>query len=191
MGRYTASLAAHFRSLIEKAGLNLTVKTEAILQPVYVDRGMWEKIVLNLLSNAFKYTLKGGITVQLFFEEGQAVMTVEDTGTGIPEHELPHLFERFHRVENALGRSYEGTGIGLSLTRGLVRIHGGEIRVRSGMGRGTTFEVRIPFGKGHLPPDQTAELPREAEEMIYHDYTEAPEIPQEDLLKGSSRNHTP
>jgi PAS domain S-box-containing protein len=177
LGSLTANLAAHFRSLIEKAGLTLTVKTEGILQPVYVDKGMWEKIVFNLLSNAFKYTLKGGITLHLFFDGDHAVMTVEDTGTGIPETEMPRLFERFYRVENARGRSYEGTGIGLSLTRELVKLHGGEIRVRSKMGLGSTFEVRIPFGKGHLPPDQTADAPWDSEETIYHDYFEAPVPP--------------
>jgi signal transduction histidine kinase len=89
-------------------------------QAVYVDRDMWEKIVLNLMSNAFKFTFKGEVTVetQLSHDHSGAEITVGDTGTGIPADEVPHLFER--RVENARGRSIEGSGIGLALVQELV-----------------------------------------------------------------------
>ncbi|MEO6039554.1 MAG: PAS domain-containing protein, partial [Saprospiraceae bacterium] len=123
----------------------------------YVDHEMWEKIVLNLLSNAFKYTLAGSVRVRLFTENDQAVLTVQDTGVGIPAPELPRMFERFHRVQNAVGRSFEGTGIGLSLVSELVKIHGGSITVDSQEKEGSTFTVRIPLGKAHLPAEQVDE----------------------------------
>ena len=115
---------------------------------------MWEKIVLNLISNAFKFTLKGAVTVSLSSDSGRAVLVVEDTGSGIPETELPHIFERFHRVEGTIGRSHEGSGIGLALVQELVKLHGGEISATSESGRGTRFVVAIPVGTDHLPPDQ-------------------------------------
>ena len=79
---------------------------------------------------------------------------MSDTGTGIPAAELPHLFERFHRVKGARGRSYEGSGIGLALIRELVKLHGGAVRVASEPGRGSVFTISIPTGAAHLPPDR-------------------------------------
>ncbi len=151
LAELTADLASSFRSIIEKAGMQLLVETETLTSPSFVDRQMWEKIVLNLLSNAFKYTLKGTITVALSQQGNHAVLQVKDTGIGIPEKELPHMFERFHRVENAAGRTHEGTGIGLSLVHELVSLHGGEIAVASSEGIGSTFTVRLPLGSDHLP----------------------------------------
>ncbi len=146
----TKNLAANFRSVIEKAGLKLIVRTDTIMQPVYVDRQMWEKIVFNLLSNAFKYTLEGSITVEISAEKDFAVLQVKDTGIGIPENELPKMFERFHRVQNVTGRTYEGTGIGLSLIKELVQMHKGSISVESELNEGSVFTVKIPLGKEHL-----------------------------------------
>ena len=91
---------------------------------------MWEKIVLNLLSNALKFTFEGGVTVAVKADGRSARVTVRDTGTGIPASELPHIFERFHRVAGARGRTIEGTGIGLALVQELVNLHGGSIAVR-------------------------------------------------------------
>ncbi len=153
----TAELASVFRSTIESAGLTLTIDTPALEAPVYVDRGMWEKIVFNLLSNAFKFTFKGGISVRLWKRDGQVRLSVRDTGTGIPEAELPRLFERFHRVEATHGRTHEGTGIGLALTQELVKLHGGSISVRSQWGAGSEFEVELPLGRAHLPADRVVE----------------------------------
>jgi PAS domain S-box-containing protein len=150
----TADLASNFRSACEKAGLTLTVDCPPLSEPVYVDRPMWEKVVLNLLSNAFKFTLAGGIAVALRRAGNSAELRVTDTGTGIPAAEMPRLFERFHRVENARGRTHEGSGIGLALVQELVRLHGGSITAASEVGRGTTFTVTIPLGADHLPREQ-------------------------------------
>jgi signal transduction histidine kinase len=150
----TADLASAFRSAIEKAGIRLTVECAPLPEAVWVDREMWEKIVLNLLSNAFKFTFEGEIAVSLRAKGERVELSVRDTGTGIPEEELPRIFERFHRVKGVKGRTYEGSGIGLSLVQELVRLHGGDVRVESAAGKGTTFTVSLPFGNAHLPQDR-------------------------------------
>ena len=145
LARFTAELAGNFRSLCEQAGLSLDVDCPPLDRPVCVDRDMWEKVVLNLLSNAFKFTFTGGISVVLRRDGDHAVLAVGDTGTGIPASEVPRLFERFHRVEGARGRTFEGSGIGLALVQELVRLHDGAIRVESVVDRGSTFFVSLPF----------------------------------------------
>ncbi|HEU5074897.1 MAG TPA: ATP-binding protein, partial [Polyangiaceae bacterium] len=147
----TAGLAASFQSLIEGAGIRLVVDCPPLPESVYVDTACWEKIVMNLVSNAFKYTFTGEIAVRLRWCSDHVELSVHDTGVGIPEHELPRIFDRFHRVAGAHGRSYEGTGIGLSLVNELTRSHGGTVSVTSREGAGTTFTVAIPTGKAHLP----------------------------------------
>ena len=149
----TTDLASVFRSAMEKAGLQFKVECARLPQPVFVDHDMWEKIVFNLLSNALKFTLSGEIAVAQHAEKDFAVLTVRDTGCGIPAHELPNVFKRFHRIENARGRSHEGTGIGLALASELVKLHHGVIEVESEPERGTVFRVKIPFGEKHLPAE--------------------------------------
>ena len=152
---FTEDLASNFRSALERAGLQYEVRCAPLAAAVHVDREMWEKIVLNLLSNAFKFTLEGRIGVRLYREGQQAVLEVADTGCGVARDELPRLFERFHRIEGAQARTHEGSGIGLALVNELVKLHGGSIEVESELGRGTTFRVRIPLGIAHLPIGQT------------------------------------
>jgi signal transduction histidine kinase len=152
----TEGLASSFCSLVERAALRLVVDCPPLPEPVYVDVSQWEKIVLNLVSNAFKFTLRGEIAVRMRWCGDHVELTVQDTGCGIPERELPRMFERFHRVEGAPGRSFEGTGIGLSLVDEFTRIHGGGVRVSSVEGQGSTFAVSIPTGSAHLPPERIA-----------------------------------
>ncbi len=154
LSSYTAELASIFRSTVESAGMSLIVDCPLLSAPVYVDHEMWEKIVLNLLSNAFKFTFTGAIVIAIRAKENAVELTVQDTGTGISDTELPHLFERFYRVKGARGRSYEGSGIGLSLVQELVKLHGGTIDVTSKVDQGTTFTVTIPTGTAHLPDEQ-------------------------------------
>jgi DNA-binding NtrC family response regulator/signal transduction histidine kinase len=150
----TAEIASVFRSAMENAGLQFTVECPPIAEPVYVDRDMWEKVVSNLLSNAFKFTFEGSVTVTLKPMEGAVQLQVRDTGVGIPEEHRERVFERFHRVEGTQARTYEGTGIGLAFVQELVRLHGGEVRVESALGQGSTFTVTIPLGTTHLPPER-------------------------------------
>jgi PAS domain S-box-containing protein len=208
LSTFTAELASVFRSTIEQAGIKLLIDCPPLSQPVYVDREMWEKIVFNLLSNAFKYTLVGEIIISLHpsnisvhqhgslhtqgnppsglppaytpcvqsptagnppaglshrnaLPRASAVqnpesvsLEVKDTGIGIPPEEIPHLFERFHRVKNSQGRTYEGSGIGLSLVQEFVRLHSGTVQVQSVEGKGSCFTVIIPTGSAHLPPER-------------------------------------
>ncbi len=171
----TADLASSFRSAAESAGLQLIVNCSApicLRGPVYVDREMWEKIVLNLVSNALKFTFEGSITVAVNAagQEGEWVeLEVRDTGTGIQAEELPHLFERFHRVQGARARTYEGSGIGLSLVEELVKLHSGTVRVTSAVGVGSTFTVSIPTGDAHLPADRIERQmgPRRAQSQTF------------------------
>ena len=150
----TTDLASLFRSAMESAGLSYSVDCHDVPEPVYVDRDMWEKVILNLLSNALKFTFGGSVRVSLRYEDQQAVVRVADTGTGIPAAEMPRLFERFHRIANARARSNEGSGIGLAMVRELVLQHGGTITAASIDGAGTEFTVRLPTGAEHLPADR-------------------------------------
>ena len=150
----TADLSSSFRSAIERAGLALIVDCPPLSEPICVDRVMWEKIVLNLLSNAFKFTFDGSIVVRVRELDAAAELTITDTGTGIAEHELPRLFERFHRIEGARSRSHEGSGIGLALVHELVRMQGGDITVTSQESHGTTFCIHIPRGSAHLDTER-------------------------------------
>jgi signal transduction histidine kinase len=151
LAELTRDLASVFRSATERAGLRLRVECAPLARPAFVDRDMWEKIVFNLLSNAFKFTFAGEIAVVLEGVGEHIRLRVSDTGTGIPAAELPHLFERFHRVEGSRGRTHEGTGIGLALVQELVKLHGGTVVVARELDRGTTFTVTLPAGSEHLP----------------------------------------
>jgi PAS domain S-box-containing protein len=141
----TKDLASNFRSAVEKAGMKLIVNADAVRRTVLVDVDMWEKIVLNLLSNAFKYSERGAIEVAVKENENTVSVSVKDTGVGIPEHEFDNIFQRFHRVQNAKGRSQEGTGIGLAMVKELVKLHKGNITVESRLGEGSTFTVTLPL----------------------------------------------
>ncbi|GAA4339174.1 ATP-binding protein [Flaviaesturariibacter amylovorans] len=156
---YTSELASSFRSAIERAGMELRFECGPVNSEVYVDVDLWEKIILNLLSNAFKYSNAGAIGVQLRQIGAELEVTVWDTGIGIPESEHARIFDRFHRIESRGGRSQEGTGIGLALVRELVHLHGGNIRVESVVGKGTAFIITLPTGKEHLPADKLSTAP--------------------------------
>jgi signal transduction histidine kinase len=167
LATFTMDLASAFRSVMEKAGLQFHVECSPLPGNVFVDRDMWEKIILNLLSNAFKFTFNGRVTVSLCTEAGDAVLRVADTGTGIPDEELANVFKRFHRVQGARGRTHEGTGIGLALVHDLVKLHDGSIAIESKAGKGSTFTVRIPLGKHHLPAEPNS--PREGSTALRGD----------------------
>jgi signal transduction histidine kinase len=153
----TAELASNFRAACDDAGLELKINCPPLSAAVFVDRDMWEKIVLNLMSNAFKFTLAGSISVDLVEDAQGAILRVADTGTGITAEQLPQVFKRFHRIAGARARSHEGSGIGLALVQELATSHGGSVTADSVYGAGTTFTVRLPFGTQHLPPDRVSQ----------------------------------
>jgi signal transduction histidine kinase len=150
----TADLASLFRSTFERANVVLAVDCEPLAEPVYVDPDMWEKIVLNLLSNAFKFTLAGEVRVRLSSQEEWIVLEVRDTGCGVAPKDVPHVFDRFHRGQTTRARSAEGSGIGLSLVQELLRLHGGTVTLDSEVDRGTTVTVKLRRGSKHLAPEQ-------------------------------------
>ncbi|GAB1820450.1 SpoIIE family protein phosphatase [Herbidospora sp. RD11066] len=145
LAAYTAELGALFGPALEHGGVALVLDCRPLPEPVWVDRQAWDKIVLNLLSNAFKFTLSGRITLTVDVHDGHARLRVTDTGVGIPAEELPLIFDRFHRVEDGASRSVEGSGIGLSLVRDLLHRHEGTIEVTSEPGLGSTFTALLPF----------------------------------------------
>jgi signal transduction histidine kinase/serine phosphatase RsbU (regulator of sigma subunit) len=140
-----AEAASGFRSLMESAGLRLEIVRPREPVIAHADPEMTEKVVLNLLSNAYKFTLHGGVRVTVGSRDDRAALIVADTGTGIPEADLPHVFERFHRVRGTEGRSHEGTGIGLALVHELVSLQGGTVSVESELGEGSAFTVELPL----------------------------------------------
>jgi signal transduction histidine kinase len=149
LGTFTEDLVSGFRSAVERAGLSLKFSAAREIPDAFVDRQMWEEIVLNLLSNALKFTFEGGIDVSLTCDGTSIELAVTDTGVGMPETELARVFERFHRVPGTRSRTHEGTGIGLALVQELAGLHGGSIRVRSALEKGSTFSVSIPAGSSH------------------------------------------
>ncbi|NYJ02534.1 signal transduction histidine kinase/DNA-binding response OmpR family regulator [Nocardioides thalensis] len=151
----TVDVASGFRSAVERAGLRLDVRCPPLPRPVVIDPEHWTTIVTNLLSNALKFTFTGAIEVRLTGDGEQVSLEVRDTGVGIPEAELPRLFDRFHRVRGTASRSHEGSGIGLALVKELAVLHGGDVDVTSEVGTGTRFLVRLPW-----PVTAAVALPR-------------------------------
>jgi len=157
LAAYTADLVSTFRAAIERAGLRFIVRCPSSSAPTYVDRELWERIVLNLLSNAFRFTQDGEIEVRVEAQDGRVNLLIRDTGVGIPPEEIPRIFEPFHRVKDTRGRTSEGTGLGLALVQELVKLHGGSIRVESVLHEGSQFIVSLPLGTDHLDPAHICE----------------------------------
>lgn len=146
-----------FRPYCERKQLTLVTHLDPC-PPLYLDFEKFDKVLYNLLSNAMKFTAAGGvITIGLKTANNGCIIEVQDTGIGIREDQLVHLFERFRQADGSANRSYEGTGLGLALVKELVEIHGGEVSVASTYGHGTTFKLTIPFGTEHLPADAIVE----------------------------------
>lgn len=154
ISKITSDIASNFTSATAKAGLEFEIDCPHFSEPIYLDEEMWEKIVLNLLSNAFKFTFEGKISVQIRMLADAAELRVSDTGVGISKEDQGKIFDRFHRVPQSRSRSFEGSGIGLALVNELIKLHGGNVRVESESEKGTSFIVHIPRGKAHLPADQ-------------------------------------
>ncbi|MES2770354.1 MAG: ATP-binding protein [Bdellovibrionota bacterium] len=157
IAKFTAEITNSFESAVEQAGLKLKVHCDKITKEVFVDPDLWEKIVLNLISNALKFTFEGHISIRILNNHTGVSLQVSDTGIGISDKDLSNIFERFYRVENAKSRTHEGSGIGLALVHELVKLHGGNISVQSNPGEGTTFSIHIPYGSAHLPTERVAQ----------------------------------
>lgn len=162
-----------FNSLADSKNIKLNINTKKASHFVYLDQPKIEEVIINLLSNAFKYTPDGGeVSVDLAEQEDQGnrylSIRVADSGTGIPEEELEHIFDRFYQASNADAQDVTGTGIGLALIKELVELHKGSVKVQSEVGKGSIFEVLLPLGKEHLKEEeivgisQSTKTPKEA-----------------------------
>jgi signal transduction histidine kinase/FixJ family two-component response regulator len=198
----TRELVASFQPAVERAGLKMRIDCAAIDEPAFVDRDMWEKIVLNLVSNALKFTFEGCIDVSLCAAGGEAVLRVADTGVGIAGDQIPRLFDRFFRVEGSRARTHEGSGIGLALVQELVKLHKGATAVESQLDRGTTFTVKIPLGSAHIPADRigapldgasaaqgAAPFVEEALRWLHDDSRAEPEPPSRAAVTPEAKSH--
>lgn len=157
LAEFVNQIVESFRPYCERKNLQLVTHLQTC-PPVYLDAEKFDKVLYNLLSNAMKFTSAGGsITVVLQPVGDRCIIQVADTGIGIRDDQIPYLFERFRQADGSENRSYEGTGLGLSLVKELVDLHGGEVTVRSAYSQGTTFTVSLQMGADHLMPEQVVE----------------------------------
>ena len=159
LANLTRDLSSCFRSVVESAGLRLEVDCKDMTSAAWLDVALFEKVLLNLLSNAFKFTFEGSISVTLRQQGQSAVLAVADTGVGIATDQQERIFERFHRIEGARSRTHEGSGIGLALVRDLVELLHGQISLRSTPGAGSCFTITLPLGRTHLHDSQLTSAP--------------------------------
>ncbi len=160
---------------LREIALDVVVEQEEI--EIYCDRDMIEKIISNLVSNAFKFTAEGGrVSLSLRVSptsqptpgrKGCVEMIVADTGVGIPPEQLDKIFDRFYQVDESQTREHEGSGIGLALVKELVELHHGTIEVKSEVGRGTEFTLRLPLGRSHLKDEEIVEVQEPIEPVTY------------------------
>jgi GAF domain-containing protein/class 3 adenylate cyclase len=158
---FISQIVESFRPYCEKKELHLVTEMDECPK-VYLDMEKFDKVVYNLLSNAMKFTPeKGTISIKLQSAKNHCIFQVQDTGIGIVQEQIPHLFERFRQAEGSENRSYEGSGLGLALVKELVELHGGKVTVESVYGQGTTFTLWLVTGNSHLPTQQVLETPVE------------------------------
>lgn len=129
---------------LENKGLTLVSEIDRDIPLIEADGNRLEQIFINLLTNAIRYTEEGSIFLKVWSKKNNVYVTIEDTGIGIPEEDLPLIFERFHRVEKSRSRDFGGTGLGLAIVKNLVEIQNGTISVSSKINRGTKFELSFP-----------------------------------------------
>ncbi len=156
LDQFLIQRAEQFQAMAYKKSLKLIIQVNTGLKAgqIYLDPDNIDKVIFNLLSNAFKFTLKGEITFSAFLKDNHLILTVTDSGMGIRSDQLAFIFDRFKQATGSASKDYAGTGIGLSLVQEIVKLHRGEISVQSEYGQGTTFCVQLLLGKAHLKENQ-------------------------------------
>ncbi len=156
------NILSSYQSLADSRQVRLVFYSEADELIVYIDQEKIETVIHNILSNAFKFTPNGGeIIVHVNVTAKQCVINIKDDGIGISEEEQSKIFDRFYQVDNSNIRSYEGSGIGMSLAKELVELHSGSITVQSKLGSGSTFTISLLLGKDHFAEKNIVyDLPR-------------------------------
>jgi signal transduction histidine kinase len=149
---FIKGLASAARQVADDKGLTFETYADPSLGVVLVDRDKLEKIVLNLVFNALKFTPSGGrVELRADKQDAEMVVTVADTGMGISEKNLPHVFDRFWQADGSSNRKFQGVGIGLALVKELAEAHGGKVSVRSQERKGATFSIRLPYQPAEKP----------------------------------------
>ncbi|ASQ44800.1 ATP-binding protein [Legionella clemsonensis] len=154
LNAFISQLVDDAQDLAKERDINLSFKAYGTIKEVLLDKNMLEKILLNLISNALKFTpAQGFITIELRQNPNICIL-IRDSGTGIPKEQLPFIFDRFHQIDSSSTRAYEGTGIGLTVVKQFVELLQGTISVESDVGRGTTFRIDLParFAKRSQSP---------------------------------------
>ncbi|MEM7065024.1 MAG: response regulator [Cyanobacteria bacterium P01_B01_bin.77] len=182
-----STVTAAFQAYCDRKHITLSTQIQSC-PPVYLDLEKFDKVIYNILSNAVKFTPTGGtIQITLNTFEQSCYLEIEDTGIGIREDQLPHIFERFQQADGSASRTHEGTGLGLALVKELVELHGGDVRVSSTYGTGTLITVELPLGIDHLPKERIHQTNRRLEQKraaveladLHHQVTLAPPSAQQ------------
>jgi signal transduction histidine kinase len=147
MAELIREVLAEVEPLIARSKLTMTTEVDSALPPLRSDRQKVKQIVINLLTNALKFTPQGGVTVTAVgeAERGRVAIAVADTGIGISPKDQEVIFEDFRQADDSPTRQYTGAGLGLAICRRLASMLGGELTVRSGVGEGSTFTLRLPW----------------------------------------------
>jgi signal transduction histidine kinase len=143
--RFFRTLESSFSVLASQRDISFTVDHQHLPPFAHWDEDRINEVLGNLLSNAFKFTERGGkVSLTVAADDGSIVITVADTGAGIPPNQLPHIFDKFFQADNQASASSKGTGLGLAIAKEIVEAHGGHIEVDSTVGKGTTFVITLP-----------------------------------------------
>ena len=170
-----------FYSFAERKKITLNLKYDEFEIIGFLDKEKAEKILNNILSNAFKFTPEGGkIELGVRRTDKTAEIIISDSGIGIPPDQIDKIFDRFYQVDGSHTREHEGTGIGLSLTKELVDLHKGKIEVESKEGKGTTFTVKFPLGREHLNPEEIIES-----DLVYEEQRTEREYGEKEVVKAA------
>lgn len=183
IGQYLEKIVEDMRFTAEKKGLKIDFvvagpenKGGAVVRPlyyVYVDPERIREVFTNLISNSIKFTEEGGITVGLRGQDDYVQLSVRDTGLGIPPEDIPHLFQKFYRVDNSATRSIGGTGLGLFISRSIIEMYKGQIWVESQLGQGSTFYINLP----RLSQQKAEELKKKEEAAAASDSGQPDHVP--------------
>ncbi|HOL05020.1 MAG TPA: ATP-binding protein [Syntrophorhabdaceae bacterium] len=141
----TENILKIFEQRIKEKGLSVVLNAQENIRPIKADSFRLEQMLINLMDNAIKYTEKGTITISINQDEDICMITVEDTGIGIPESSIPRIFERFYTADKSRSKKLGGTGLGLSIVKHIVLLHKGSIDVQSSFGKGTKFTIKLPM----------------------------------------------
>jgi len=135
--------------LASKKGLKIIIDVGK-MPKVILDKMRIREILNNLISNSIKFTEKGWIKVKAERKDSSVVISVIDTGVGIPKDKIKNLFQKFYQISGSIGRRYGGTGLGLAITKQLVELQGGKISVKSESGKGSTFSLTLPINRNNV-----------------------------------------